>query len=97
MDFTELQPPSKRLIRDALRAKGLDAWERIFGRIAASEYLSGRLDMPVVSLFKALELGDRIDAGQYDTKAPVTRRSAEQAEQDAIWARFEAKAKAVSK
>jgi hypothetical protein len=71
VDFGELQAPSRRQIRDALRAKGLAAWERIFKRIEPSDYLAGRLDMPVVSLFKALELGDHIDAGQYDNRRPT--------------------------
>ena len=87
--YSELQAPSKRLIRDALRAKGLDAWERIFRRIAASDYLAGRGDFPVVSLFKALELGDKIDAGQFDNRAaPTARVSSLQPLSDFIPARF---------
>jgi hypothetical protein len=66
--YAELQPASKRQIRVALQAKSLDAWERIFRRIAASDYLAGRGEVAAVSLFKALELGDRIDAGQYDNR-----------------------------
>jgi hypothetical protein len=48
-----------------------------------------------VGLFKAIELADRIAEGQYDNRAPkATKRSQEQAEQDAIWKALEAKAQA---
>jgi len=67
--YADLLPAAKREIRVALQAKSLDAWERIFRRISASDYLSGRGEYAAVSLFKALDLGDRIAAGQYDNRA----------------------------
>ncbi|WP_291981969.1 hypothetical protein [Luteitalea sp.] len=66
--FHELQPESKRLLRVALEAKGLDSWEAIFRRIEGSDYLAGRLQHPAIGLFRAIELADRIAEGQYDNR-----------------------------
>jgi hypothetical protein len=71
--FADLQPESKRILRTALTAKSLDAWEAIFQRIEPSDYLAGRLEFPAVGLFKAIELADRIAEGQYENRAPARR------------------------
>jgi len=71
--FRDLPFPERRRLRDAVHAQALDWWERVFARIAASDYLAGRGGLPAVKLRKALELGDRIAAGQYDTHTPPAR------------------------
>lgn len=71
--FDALTPRSRRQLRDALALRGLDAWEATFRRVARSDYLAGRGDLPAISLWRCLELADRIDAGEFDTR---TRPSA---------------------
>lgn len=55
-------------LAEAVRTKSLDAWEATFTRVEASDYLAGRGDMPGLTLWKAIDLAERIDAGQYDPK-----------------------------
>lgn len=63
---------------EAVRRRGLDAWEATIRRIEASDYLAGRGPLPGLTLWRAIELAERIDSGQYDPRpSPADRERAE--------------------
>lgn len=63
--FERLQPRTRRDLADALRRKSLDEWQAIFATCRSNDYLAGRLGDAPITLFKALELADKIEAGEY--------------------------------
>jgi hypothetical protein len=63
--FERLQPRTKRDLADALRRRSLDEWQAVFAACRERDYLAGRLGDAPITLFKALELADRIEAGEY--------------------------------
>lgn len=86
--WANLGAKAKREIVQALRTKSLDAWEATFRATEASDYLAGRGDMPGASLWKAIELAERIDSGQYANKTPKDRVAAIQPLEDFIPSKF---------
>lgn len=67
---------------EAVRRRGLDAWEATIRRIEASDYLAGRGPLPGLTLWRAVELAERIDSGQYDPRP--SSASTEQAARAAV-------------
>lgn len=68
-DWATLQPPGRRKIADFVRDCGsLDRVEAFVRRVAASDYLAGRKDLPAVNLFTAIERFDKVMAGAYDNR-----------------------------
>lgn len=70
--FDTLTPDSRKRLREALAGRSLDQWAETFRRVSHSDYLAGRGDLPAIALWRALEMADRIDAGEFDNRAKPT-------------------------
>lgn len=68
-DWAKIQAAGRRKIADFVRDCGsLDRVEAFVQRVAASDYLAGRKDLPPMNLFTAIARYDAIMAGAYDNR-----------------------------
>ncbi len=66
--WADIQPPGRRAIAEFVQRLGLDRVEAFIQRVAASDYLAGRKDLPPMNFFSAIQYADRILAGAYDNR-----------------------------
>ncbi len=77
--WADIQPQGRRTIAEFTQRLGLDRVEAFVQRVAASDYLAGRKDLPPMDFFSAIQRADRILAGAYDN-----RTDGQQAMYDAV-------------
>lgn len=67
-DLTDGRTRIAAFVRDC---GGLDRVEAFIAKVAESDYLAGRLDLPAMDLFTAMTKYDRIMAGGYANRTSV--------------------------